>query len=214
MRPAVVFVALIVLGGLLLQTLGVSSAHLEQPDDAILALRGYGAWAWALAIGLICADLVLPVPAGSVIAALGVIYGFFAGGLLGSLALVAAGSLGYGLVRALGPGAAAFLAGAERLRALRSFFDRRGAWAIVLSRGLPIVPEVVSCLAGLAPMRWDRFILAVTLGSVPMGFAYAALGAGWSDRPLVAMGAAWVLPVLLLPFALRMMRSGADARQE
>jgi uncharacterized membrane protein YdjX (TVP38/TMEM64 family) len=66
-----------------------------EADDTVLVLRKYGSWAWALGLALIWADLVLPVPQSTVIAALGIIYGTLLGGLLGSLGLVSSGLLGY-----------------------------------------------------------------------------------------------------------------------
>ncbi len=180
--------------------------YLAEGNSAVLALRKYEAWAWLAAVLLICADLVLPVPSPSVIAALGVIYGTFAGGLCGAAALLSAGGLGYGLVRALGPKVAVFLAGERELRRLQAFFERRGAWAIVLTRPLPIVPEVVVCLAGLARMKPTTFFLALALGSFPTGFVYAALGSGWDTQPIFAMAIAYVVPWLLLPIALFLTR--------
>ena len=70
----------------------------EEANDAVLVLRRYGGWAWALGIALVWADLVLPIPQTAVIAALGIIYGTLLGGLLGSLGLITGGLLGYGLM--------------------------------------------------------------------------------------------------------------------
>jgi hypothetical protein len=47
----------------------------QDAEDAVLTLRKYDAWAWALGIALIWANLVLPVPQTVVTAALGIIYG-------------------------------------------------------------------------------------------------------------------------------------------
>jgi uncharacterized membrane protein YdjX (TVP38/TMEM64 family) len=60
----------------------------QEANDAVLVLRNYESWAWALGIALIWADLVLPIPQTAVIAALGIIYGSLIGGLLGSLGLI------------------------------------------------------------------------------------------------------------------------------
>ena len=70
----------------------------QEANDAVLMLQKHGSWAWALAIALIWADVVLPIPQTAVIAALGLIYGTVIGGLLGSLALITGGLLGYGLM--------------------------------------------------------------------------------------------------------------------
>jgi uncharacterized membrane protein YdjX (TVP38/TMEM64 family) len=93
---------------------------------------------------------------------------------------------------------------------MESFFDRGGAWAIVLTRSLPYsVPEALVFLAGLAGMPMKEFAGALTIGSVPTAFAFAAIGAGWADQPIVALVVSFVLPVLLLPVALYLMRRRA-----
>ena len=48
---------------------------IDETNAAVSHLRDHDAWAWALGIGLIWADLILPVPQTAIIAALGIIYG-------------------------------------------------------------------------------------------------------------------------------------------
>src|SRR5262249_56125856 len=93
-------------------------------------------------------------------------------------------------------------AGSRSLRKMESLFARGGAWAIVLTRSLPYsIPEAMVFLAGLAAMPLPRFAAALTIGSVPAAFAFAAIGAGWADQPVVALAASYVFPILLLPIA-------------
>ena len=115
----------------------------EEAGNAVLTLGQYEGWAWAVGIALIWADLLLPIPQTSVIAALGIIYGTLIGGLLGSVGLITGGLLGYGLMRTAARRFAQRVAGA-RLRRMEGLFDRGGAWAIVLTRSLPFsVPEIM-----------------------------------------------------------------------
>jgi uncharacterized membrane protein YdjX (TVP38/TMEM64 family) len=94
---------------------------------------------------------------------------------------------------------------------MESLFDRAGAWAIVLTRSLPYsVPEAIVFLAGLAGMPMRKFTMALTVGSVPTAFAFAAIGAGWADQPILALIVSYVLPMLLLPIALYLMRVRAS----
>jgi uncharacterized membrane protein YdjX (TVP38/TMEM64 family) len=188
---------------------GESAESVRHLDAAIHDLRNQGSWAWLGAIGLICTDLVLPVPTSSVIAGLGAVYGLAFGAMVGAIGLIASGTLGYAAVRMLGRPVAAAIASEEQLTKLQGFFERSGAWAIVLTRGLPIVPEAVSCLAGLARMRLGKFLVALTLGSLPMSVVFAAIGAGWREHPSSAMAAAYVAPLLLLPVALYLLRDPA-----
>jgi len=181
----------------------------QEANDAVLALREYEDWAWAAGIGLIWADLVLPIPQTTVIAALGIIYGTLIGGLLGSLALITSGLVGYGLMLTTARRFARGLVGTQSLRKMELLFDRGGVWAIILTRSLPYsVPEAMVFLAGFAGMRKITFITALTIGSVPPAFVFAAIGAGWADQPILVLLVSYVLPILFLPIAVWLMRRG------
>jgi uncharacterized membrane protein YdjX (TVP38/TMEM64 family) len=178
----------------------------QEANDAVLTLRQYESWAWALGIALIWADLVLPVPQTAVIAALGIIYGTLLGGLLGSLGLITGGLLGYVLMLTSARRFVHRFVGPRSLHKMEGVFDRGGAWAIVLTRSLPYsVPEAMVFLAGLAGMPMGKFIAALTIGSVPTAFVFAAIGAGWGNQPILALVVSYVLPILLLPIALYLM---------
>ena len=191
-----------------------SCARMPTPgeaNDAVLTLREYESWAWALGIALIWGDVVLPVPQTAVIAALGIIYGTWLGGLIGSLGLITGGLLGYMLMLTSARRYLHRFVGPKSLQKIESLFDRSGAWAIVLTRSLPYsVPEGVVFLAGLAGMPMRTFAAALTIGCVPTAFAFAAIGAGWADQPIVALAVSYMLPILLLPLTIHLMRLRAQ----
>lgn len=179
----------------------------DEANDAVLTLRNHGRWAWAVGIALIWGDLVLPIPQTAVIAALGIIYGTWLGGLLGSFALITGGLLGYGLMLTSARRFAQRFVGPRSLRRMERWFDRGGAWAIVLTRSLPYsIPEAMVFLAGLAGMPIGKYIAALTIGGVPTALVFAAIGAGWADQPVLALAASYLLPILLLPIALYLIR--------
>ena len=159
-------------------------------------------WAWAVAIGLLLADLFLPVPATGVMAALGSVYGPVLGALVGAVGSVLAGLLGYGLARLAGQPVARRMASLDDLRRFQAFFDRWGGLAIIVSRILPILPEVVAVLAGLARMRLRRFAVALVLGTVPTAALFAWLGHVSRAEPSYGMVVAVVVPMLLWPVFL------------
>jgi uncharacterized membrane protein YdjX (TVP38/TMEM64 family) len=178
---------------------------------AVVMLRQYDAWAWAAGIVLIWADVVLPVPQTVVIAGLGIIYGTVLGGLLGSVGLITSGLLGYVLMRTSARRMVRRFVGLQSLNRMEGLFERAGAWAIVLTRSLPYsIPEAIVFLAGLAAMPMGKFAAALAIGSIPTAFAFAAIGAGWADQPIVALLVSYVLPILLLPMALYLMRLRAS----
>ncbi len=176
------------------------------PERAIDWLRAYGQWAWLAAIALLTADLVLPVPATSVMAALGIGYGTVLGGLIGAAGSFLAGTIAYLACRALGRPAARTLVGEKDLARGEAFFARSGGWAVALSRWMPLLPEVVACLAGLTRMPAGRFFAALACGCIPMALTFAALGHAQADRPAIAILVSAAAPLLLWPIASRLIR--------
>ena len=110
-------------------------------------LRELGPWAAAAGVGLLVADIALPIPSTIVMSALGATYGFWVGGLLSILGSMLAGLTAYGLARWAGRPAAIWIAGEDSLVRTEELFARGGAWLVLTSRWLPILPEAVACLA-------------------------------------------------------------------
>ena len=166
-------------------------------ETAILRLRGCGAWAWAAIVGLLAADLVLPLPGTAVMSAAGFLYGALLGGLLAAGGSFLSGLLAYGLCRRFGHGLAERIAGRDELARGEALFRTRGAWLVALSRALPLLPEVVACLAGLTRMPLRTFIISLACGCLPVGFIFAAIGAAGHERPGLAFGLSIAVPAVL-----------------
>lgn len=167
-------------------------------------VRGWGAWGWAAVIALLCADLVLPLPATGVMSAAGFVYGVWVGGAISAVGSFLSGSMAYALCRSFGRGIAERLAGGgEKLALNQAQFRRRGPILVALSRALPLLPEVVACLAGLARMPPRVFFLALACGCVPMGFTYAAIGAAGQEEPGLALALSIAVPAALWLVARR-----------
>lgn len=165
-------------------------------------MESLGPWAWVGGIVLLVGDLVLPVPGTVVMSALGLVYGWFWGGVAGAAGSALSGVLAYGLCRWFGHRAAVWLAGEEGLRKGEAVFrGNKGGWIVALSRWMPVLPEAVSCLAGLAGMPWRRFWVSLLCGTVPLGFAFAAIGDLGHDRPGLAVGLSALAPVVLYAVA-------------
>ena len=167
--------------------------------DGVRHLAAYGHWTWLLAIALIVSDLVLPVPGTAVITGLGMIYGPWLGGAIGSVGSVLAGLTAYGGSRWLGGRFATWLVGNDDLRRLARFFVRHGPLAIALSRWLPILPEALCCLAGISRMSFGVFVAALVIGGVPMSFLFAWLGRWFEAQPVAGLVVSGCIPLLLWP---------------
>lgn len=181
--------------------------------DAALSLEGarawmqtYGRWAWLAGVGLLCADIVLPIPGTVVMSALGLMYGWWWGGLAAALGSWLSGIMAYAACRYAGQGAARWIAGEDGLAKVETLFAKQGGWLVTLSRWLPVLPEAVACLAGVARLPWRTFVIALTCGSVPLGFAFAAIGAAAQLHPTLALGLSAAVPVLLWVLARRVLK--------
>lgn len=166
-------------------------------DAAVQWLRARGPLGWVATMGLLVADLVLPVPSTGVMSAAGFLYGTAVGGAISATGSYLAGMLAYGVSRLFGEKAAARFASAGDLAGNESRFQRHGPWLIAVSRALPLLPEVSCCLAGLARMPFRTFAIALACGSVPVGFAYAAIGDAGKASPALAIGLSIAVPALL-----------------
>jgi uncharacterized membrane protein YdjX (TVP38/TMEM64 family) len=164
-------------------------------------------WGWLAVIVLLVADLFLPIPATPVMSAAGYVYGVAVGGMLSAAGSFLAGLVAYGLCRSLGQRAAEWLAGRDGLARGERLFAKHGPWLVALSRALPVLPEVISSLAGLTRMPLRSFVLSLACGSVPLGFTYAAIGAAGVDRPVLALVLSAALPAVLWLFARWFLRA-------
>lgn len=166
------------------------------PMDAYFASAAYQQWlasvrpyAWLIGLALLAADSFLPVPAPPVMAAMGALYGTLVGGVIAATGSILAGLVGLGIGRIVGRKALRLLASETELAELQRFFDSWGAAGIVASRALPVAPEVLTVLAGMARMHFGRFMLALTLGGIPIGvlLAWAGDEAGQSSGLLLVL---------------------------
>lgn len=206
-RPFVIAI-LLILAGIL-----IPFAFWGQAFDAAFSLEGTlawlsgrGSWAGLAGVLLLVADIVLPVPSTVVMSALGLMFGAVTGGLLASCGSFLAGLTAYMACRCLGRPAALWLAGEDSMRRGEALFARSGGWIVALSRWMPVLPEAVACLAGLVRMDLRAYLASLACGSLPVGFAFASIGALGRTSPGAAMALSAGVPVLLWLLARRWLK--------
>ena len=166
-------------------------------------------WAWLVGVGLLLADLILPVPGTVVMSALGAVYGFWIGGLLAATGAMLAGMAGYGVGRIFKEETAKKWLGEKDVKKGEVLFEKGGAWVVAVSRALPILPEVIACMAGLLRMPFRKFVIALACGSVPMGFLFAWIGTLGREEPGWSLAFSLVIPAMLWAGAARMGRGAS-----
>lgn len=176
-------------------------------DKSVQLIRDSGVLGPVMAIIMLIADLVLPIPTTAVFAALGIVYGPWLGGAIASLGSFLSGVFGYALCRRFGLPLAHALAGADSMESGERLFQRVGGWLVAFSRWLPLLPEVVSCLAGLSRMPLKAFLLALLCGVIPVGFVFAAVGHTGASKPVLTLVLSALAPLVLWLLARPLLKS-------
>jgi len=148
---------------------------------------------------LLFADLFIAVPTLTVT----ILAGYFLGHGFGAAAALSgvtlAGVCGYSLSRHYGGAILGFLIKQEdkRNEAIMTF-HRYGFTMILLSRAMPILPEVTACLSGMTRMNFGKFLLAWWVSSVPYVLIATYAGSISSiDNPMPAIYTAIGITMLL-----------------
>ncbi len=158
----------------------VEALHVPLLTDPQPWLGQGGVLAASVGIGLLVADVLLPVPASLVMVAHGALFGVVVGTALSLLGTMGAAAFGFYLGRKGSPWLDRTVSDEERQRAA-TLLQRWGLVAVVATRPVPILAETVAILAGTGPMRWDRFLIASLLGNLPPCLLYALTGATTQD---------------------------------
>ncbi len=181
--------------------------HLFSLESTRTLLESHRSSAWLIGIGLLIGDLVLPIPGTVIMSALGWLYGPFLGGLIASAGSLVSAHFAYALSRLVGRPVAVRIAGEENLAVAADWFANKGGAVIALSRCLPVLNEAVACLAGLSKFPLRPFSAAATLGALPVGFAFAAIGHLGKDDTTAATVLSALLPLALWLLYRRLTRN-------
>lgn len=178
LRPQIRLAALTgAVGAVLLSTfLLVQALDVTVLDDPRPSLRGGGAPAATLGVALLVVDALLPVPSSLVMISLGALYGPVAGAILSLAGRFGMAVAGIALGRAGVPVVAKLIGGARREHA-DDLVARWGAFALIVSRPVPILAETVALAAGASRLPWRVALPAAFVGSIPEAVAYGLVGA-------------------------------------
>ncbi len=152
----------------------------EEPINAwsaqLLAPAAGRAGIALLVVVLLASDVVLPIPSSFVSAGAVSLLGAAEGGVTIALGMTVAAWLGYFLGRWGGEPLAKRVAGPSELERASRLMDRYGNWVVLVCRGVPVLAEASTLLAGTTRVNPWRFLLVTTLGNVGLACAYAVIG--------------------------------------
>jgi uncharacterized membrane protein YdjX (TVP38/TMEM64 family) len=206
---------LLLMGGMLAFFLGlfflVEALGVPLLVDPTPWLNHGGVWAAMLGVGLLVADVLLPVPSSLVMVAHGALFGVLGGTLLSLLGSTGAALFGFWIGRRGGSLLERLVTTEERARA-DLLLERWGTLAIIVTRPIPLLAETVAIMAGASPLGWGRTALAALAGSLPPALLYALTGAAVANFQSTALmftfvllitGICWVVGRRVLPFEKR-----------
>ncbi|HXS62852.1 MAG TPA: DedA family protein [Streptosporangiaceae bacterium] len=141
---------------------------------------------WAVLVLVMIEDFGIPVPGETVLIAASVYAGVgrlnvVVVGLIGFAAAVAGDNIGFAIGH-YGGRALVLRWGRyvrlteERLGKAEAFFDRHGAWIITVARFIEVLRQVNGIVAGIAGMRWPRFLAFNALGAALWVGTWVSLG--------------------------------------
>jgi uncharacterized membrane protein YdjX (TVP38/TMEM64 family) len=164
----------------------------------------------AIGVGLLTADVVLPVPSSLVMVLHGALFGVVLGTLLSWVGSLGAALVGFAIGRRDGPLLDKFVPASERRRA-EELLGRWGTIAVVVTRPVPLLAETTTVLAGATQsISWRRFTTATATGSLPVAVLYAVAGATAAGS--ASLGAVFAL-VLALAAITWLVERGLAARE-
>ena len=176
------------------------------PEKCIGWFSSAKSYAWMAGILLLISDILLPVPATGIMAALGAVYGLWQGAVINLIGSTGAGIIGYAAARYIGKRGSHFIASEEEIKKFSLFFDQWGPYAIIISRVMPILPEVIAILAGLSRMKFIRFLAALLGGTIPVSFLFSWMGTYSGFAPGTGIIVAIILPALVWPIFIKIVK--------
>lgn len=146
----------------------------------------------ALIVLLLFVDLFIAVPTMTIIILAGYFIGFELAVFYTFIGLLSASMTGYLLSRRHGMKILDKLSSDEQQKLeMTELFNKHGVLVLILSRAVPMLPEISSCLAGTCKMSFKRFFFAWSLGTIPYLSVIAYAGSISNlDNPMPAIYAA------------------------
>lgn len=181
-------------------------------SDPMPWMKHGGILAASIGVGLLIADVVLPVPSSIVMVAHGALFGVLWGTTLSLIGSVGAAVFGFAIGRRGGRLLERVVTEAERERA-SSILARWGTLAIIVTRPVPLLAETVAIMAGASSMSWRAIIVASIAGSLPPALLYALTGAAVANLQNTALMFGVVLFVAALFWLVGMIFNHKEAQK-
>ncbi|MDB4807687.1 VTT domain-containing protein [bacterium] len=165
---------------------------------------------FALIVGLLATDILLPIPSSVISTLSGWQLGWFWGTLATWLGMNLGAMIGFALARRYGRTFALYFSRGQDLERIRKVSDQYGPLVLVLTRAMPVFAEASVLMAGIHQLAWRRFMPAIIGSNLGIAIAYAAFG-DYAERhqwlPL-ALTVSIAVPIVVAGLARRWLPEG------
>ncbi|TAE80188.1 MAG: DedA family protein [Bacteroidetes bacterium] len=152
--------------------------NLEQEFTAALSQVEHAKLQFAtISFFILLGDILLPVPSSIVMYLNGYVLGILSGSCLSFVSLLAGSCVGYYLGKFTSMGVKA-----KKDERAHLFLLKYGAFAILITRGIPILAESICLVCGYNNMSFKQYILLNTIGYIPLCLLYAFFGQSGYDQ--------------------------------
>ena len=160
---------------------------------------------FALVVGLLSTDILLPIPSSVVSTMSGWQLGWFQGTLATWIGMNLGAVLGFALARSWGRTFALWFVKAEDLDRMRQLSDQYGLFVLVVTRAMPVFAEASVLIAGMHQLAWRRFLPAILLSNLGVAVGYSVFGdfAAQHQWLPLALGFSVAVPVFIAGMARR-----------
>lgn len=183
-------------------------------ERVLMASKERPEWVFASVVALLAVDSVLAIPSTPTVIIAGYLLGPWWGGLSSFLGMMVAGSICYWSGRVVG---SARWWKKEAPHAVSDGTAQVVPVALLLARAAPMLPEVLSAMAGSSRMPMARYYLYYGSGHFAFALLVAYAGSKSSlEEPWPAIAAGLTVPVLgaIVVFMRRRARARGDAQAE
>lgn len=173
---------------------------LESWAEALVRSPGASATTAAVGVGLLSADILLPIPSSVVLTTLGVALGSVTGTLVGAAGLTVGCLIGYSIGRIAGRAGGRSLLEGTGKDSVRPLLDTYGLTFVVACRAVPVLAEASIIAAGIARVPALQCMTASALANLGVAAIYASIGSWAADASM--LGAAFVASLAIPGLAL------------
>ena len=162
----------------------------EPPAKSVLALA---------VIGILAADIFLPVPSGPLNALAGAQLGIPLATVVCWTGMTLGAVVAFGLAKRWGRPWTARFVDQQDLDSLRTASAGSEGWMLLITRPAPVLAEAAVLLAGLIAIPWRRFLPPVAAANLLIAATYAVLGSYAAENDVLALA---IIASVLLPLVL------------